>query len=155
MLDAIAVQILMRAVDFLFVESTKILEERKGRGLTQASKIDSIGSVLEDNSPKRSEDIINSKENALQAKINETAWKSFESQIKSLLLEKDIHIKNYHYIRNQIADLGVALTPPGLINQRDHEETEINKITEELQVILSQVYGKRVVALEEAASNED
>jgi len=149
MLEAMAIPVLLKAVEFLFGEGSKILEERRVRRMAQNQE-----SVKETESASPSHesiippDAIRSQEIALKQPITESAWLSSEANIKHLVALLAIHTKNYHLAREQYAMFGSAYVPPIIVHNLTEAEDQIKATTKELQGALSQVFGKNVAAIE-------
>lgn len=150
MLETIAIPILLKAVEFLFGEGSKILEERRERRKAeQEAKKEKPGDTASSSaSATKPADMIQSKEAALSQPVAETAWSNSEASIKHLLSLLEIHTKNYYLAREQHAKWGSALVPPIIVSNLTEAENEIAKTTKELQAALSKVYGKKVAAPE-------
>ncbi len=150
MLETVAIPILLKAVDFLFGEGSKILGERRERRKAdreaKKEKTEETAS-LSASAPKPTE-MIQSREAALIQPIIETAWSNSEVHIKHLLSLLDIYTKNYHLAREQYAKWGSALVPPIIVSNLTEAENEIANTTKELQMALSKVYGKKVASAE-------
>ena len=150
MLETIVTPVLLKAVEFLFGEGSKILQERRERRKTEqeAEKEKSEDTAPSVESATKPKDEIQSKEAALSQPVAETAWSNSESNIKHLLSLLEIYTKNYYLAREQYAKWGSALVPPIIVSNLAEAENEIAKTTKELQTALSQVYGKKVTAPE-------
>jgi hypothetical protein len=149
MVDAIAIPVLLKAVDWIFGESSKILQDRRERRKASAA----LGaSVSNQDAIARSEDSstteINVKEDALRQPIEETLWKNAESHVKHLLSLLETYTVNYHLFREQYAKFGSAFVPPIVIHGLTEAEDKIAETTRDLQSVLTTVYGKKVTTSE-------
>lgn len=149
MLETIAIPILLKAVEFLFGEGSKILEERRERRKTQQvnEKGKSETPAPPTDTPKGT-DAIRSKEAALSHPVAETAWAESEAKVRHLLSLLEIYTKNYYLAKEEYAKWGSALVPPIIVHNLTEAEDGIATTTRELQAILSKAYGKQVVAPE-------
>ena len=150
MLETIAIPILLKAVEFLFGEGSKILEERRARRKAdqETKKEKPQDTASSSASTTKPADVIQSKEAALSQPVAETAWSDSEANIKHLLSLLEIYTKNYYLAREQYAKWGSALVPPIIVSNLAEAENEIAKTTKELQATLSKVYEKKVAAPE-------
>lgn len=151
MLETIAIPVLLKAVDFIFGEGSKILEERRERRNApqqETVKEQPVTTIPPPQSIELSSDIIRSKAVALSQPIAEAAWLDSEANIKHLLVLLEIHTKNYHLAKEQYAKWGSALVPPIIIHNLTEAENEIAATTRKLQTTLSKVYNKNVAAFE-------
>jgi len=151
MLETVAIPVLLKAVDFIFGEGSKILEERRERHKEQQQEPVKEQNVTTPPPPQEIElpsDIIRSKAAALSQPIAESAWLESEANIQHLLVLLEIHTKNYHLAKEQYAKWGSTLVPPIIIHNLTEAENEIAATTRKLQTILSKVYNKNVAAFE-------
>jgi hypothetical protein len=148
MLETVSVPILLKAVEFLFDEGRKILEERRERRKAQNTAIEEktetspLRNTLPDETTKI--EVIKSKEAALAMPIPESAWKESEAKVKHLMALLDIYTKNYYLAKEAYAKWGSALVPPIIIHNLSEAEDGVAKTSYELQSILSKTYGKRI-----------
>lgn len=141
MLDPASLPILLKVLDFLFDEGSKILRERRERRnderkLTK-SKEDSVPvSVSTDEQIKT----IGSREEALSVKITESAWSAAEDEVKHLLTLLDVYTQNYYLAKEQYAKFGSALVPQIVVHNLAEAEDGVALTSEKLRDILSTVY---------------
>lgn len=149
-LETVAVPILLKAVDFLFGEGSKILGERRERRKSevQASEVKPGGVLSSSSNAAVPTLMIQSKDGALSQSVVESTWSNSEANIKHLMSLLEIYTKNYYLAKQQYAKWGSALVPPIIVNNLNEAENDIAKSTKQLQAALSQIYGKRVVAVE-------
>lgn len=143
MLEAAAVPVLLKAVDWIFGEGSKILEESRKR--RQAETEDKEEGFEKTVLPSEA---ITSKDDAVQVKISEAIWRDSEKQIEHLLSLLEIHTRNYRLAQEKYAQWGSALVPPVIVNELVNSENEIAKITQELKTSVSGVFKKPVTTLE-------
>lgn len=148
MLETVSIPILLKAVEFLFDEGKKILEERRERRKAQNTPVEE---KIESSSLKKSSseettktEVIKSKEVAITMPIPESAWTESEAKVKHLMALLDIYTKNYYLAKEAYAKWGSALVPPIVIHNLSEAEDGVAKTTYELQSILSKTYGKRI-----------
>jgi hypothetical protein len=148
MLETVSIPILLKAVEFLFDEGKKILDERRERRNAQNTAVEEkTGSSSLKNShlEETSEtEVIKSKEVAITMPILESAWIESEAKVKHLMALLDIYTKNYYLAKEAYAKWGSALVPPIVIHNLSEAEDGVLKTTYELQSILSKTYGKRI-----------
>ena len=148
-MEAVAVPILMKAVDFLFDEARKVLDERrKKRGSDSAetlstAKVSTSGVSIGHKNSR----YICSKDEAVRATIDEEVLHMHQAEIEHLVSLLRIYVRNYHLAREQYARWGSALAPPIVVNNLEEAEESVLRISMNLQKILSEVYGKEIKAI--------
>ncbi len=145
-MDAIAIPILVKAIDWLFGEGSKILQERRERRASN-TVTEAGSSEIQPSSPAHSSgniNIIHSKEDALSQRVLDTAWKDSQARVEHLLSLLDIYTKNYYLAKEQYAQWGKALVPPIILHNLTEAEDNISSIAKELQRVLNQAYAKRL-----------
>ena len=145
-LTASGIPALFSAVEFLFGEGSRILQERRerrqaGQGLTIGQ---STNAVLSPENGAASSYLIQSKEAALTQPVSQATWLAMEARIDHLLTLLAIHCKNYHLAKEQYAKWGSALVPPIIVNNLSEAESAIARTTEELQAALSRVMEREL-----------
>jgi hypothetical protein len=144
MIDAAATLILMKAIDFVFEDGKKILEEHMrltNNGQDVKNSLDVPANL----------DIIRSKEVALSsvAVIEKALFGESELQeMNHLLSLLDIYKKNYYLAKEQLALHGSAYVPPVIVHNLAVAEAGVVKTTQDLQKLLSRIYGKEVIMIE-------
>ena len=138
MLDPTALPILMKSLEFLYDEYSKLLAERRERRLREekGAEAEAIKDLPTEALPAPTKAV------ALEEKIAPTHWDASEAQVKHLTEMLEIHYGNYRHLSKQYAQWTGALVPPVIANGLAHEEKEIEKLTKELQETLAKVYGK-------------
>ncbi len=147
MIEAFSIPVLLKAVDWLFDECSKILQERRERRKDQqeAEKQSPTGAApLAANEPLPA-DVIQSKDAALNQMVDEAVWKNTKDEVVHLLNLLEIHTSNYNLAKSQYAMWGRALVPSIVVNNLTEAEDEVAKTTQKLQDILSKAYGKKVI----------
>jgi hypothetical protein len=145
MLETAAIPMLLKAVDFLFGEGSKILQERRERRLTK----EKIKQNEKEIPPTVNESkVIHSKDVILAEPILESNWLDSKAKVEHLLRLLEIHTKNYYLAQEKYAKWGSELAPAIIVHSRDESENEIAKISKELQDLLSEVYAKKIAVPE-------
>lgn len=140
-MDPLAIPVLMHAIDFLFEEAGKILDERRERRRTAGNEAEDY-LVKDEQTP--SAKAINSRSDALEAPIDLTVWQDSQSRVEHLLSLLDIYTKNYYSAKKSFAIYGAADVPPIILHRLIDAEDGIAQTTKELQKLLRQVYGKEL-----------
>lgn len=143
MIDPTALPFLLKAVDFLFGEGSKILEDRRERRKSEKSVqtvTNSSTGLLVDTVPA-----IHSKDEALQQPLDEFMWQKYEDRVHHLMSLLDIYTRNYNLSKNQYSKWGSTMVPQIIMHNLTEAEDNIDKTVKELQQILSKVYGKSFV----------
>jgi hypothetical protein len=145
MLDPLTIPVLRNALDFLFGEGSKILQEqRERRKVLKESEIRK--SDTDSISKQEVTGSIQSWDDALNQSIIPTAWTSSEEKINHLLSLLDTYTKSYYHYKEQYATYGSALVPFIIAHNLAEAEDGIAMTMKELQEILSAVFGKNVYA---------
>ena len=145
MLDAIELPVLMKAVDFLFEEGRKILEERRER-----RKAQNAPAPVEEKEPAAepavpaTEAKDESKQGLLSAKVDETQWKGREREVQHLVRLLETYSRNYHLAKEQYAKWGSALVPPIVAHNLCEAEDAVIETSKQLEAVLSKVYNRDI-----------
>ena len=146
MIDPVQLPLLMKAIDFVFEEGRKILEERR-----EQRKMSNVP-------PDKSEDIEPAAEivlpdpegdkgirqELLTSKIDDLMWQNHQLEIEHLVRLMETYSRNYYLAKEQSAQWGNALVPPIIVhNMRDAENSMIETI-KQLEIVLSKVYKKDI-----------
>lgn len=137
MLDPTTLPILLKSLDFLYDEYSKLLTERRERRLAESRAPKADAEEKPATMPP-----VPTKADALTQKIEPAHWHSREAQIEHLNQLLEIHYGNYHHLSKQRAEWGDTLVPQIIVNSLAHEEKEIKKITQELQEVLAKLYSQ-------------
>lgn len=150
MLDPTTVPILLKTLDFLFGEGSKILQERRER--RKAAQAGEKPKADKDTPPSTSKldlvEVIQSKEAALSQEITASAWSTSEAKVKHLLSLLETYTRNYYLAKEQYAKHGSALVPPIIVHNLAEAEDGVATTMKELESVLTTVYSKKVVASE-------
>lgn len=145
MIDPTQLPILMKAIDFVFEEGRKILEERRERRRTQENPPKEVQqepaeqvAVLE----AQEKDQI--KHDLLASKIDEILWKNHEAEVQHLVRLLETYSRNYQLAKEQYAKWGSALVPPIIVNNMNEAEASMLQTIKQLEITLSKVYEKDI-----------
>lgn len=145
MLDALELPILLKAIDFVFDEGRKILEERRER-----RKMNDAPAVSEEKhpeaepalpAPESKEEV---KQDLLSTTIDEILWKNHEEEVQHLVRLLETYSRNYHIAREQYAKWGSALVPPIVVHNMTEAEDSMIETIKQLEGVLSKVYNKDI-----------
>lgn len=146
MIDPIHLPVLLKAIDFVFDEGRKILEERRERRKMQDTA--PAGEAPRDETPtieqKESLKEITVKQDLITSKVDEILWKNHEQEIQHLVRLLETYSRNYHLAKEQYAKWGDALVPPIIINNLNDAENSMIETIKRLEVILEKVYRKDI-----------
>jgi hypothetical protein len=148
MIDPVQLPILLKAIDFVFDEGRKILEERRQRRKTD----DASPEIVEQEPAKEialpePEKEKESKQDLIASKIDELLWQNHEEEVQHLVRLLETYSRNYHLAREQYAKWGSALVPPIIMhNMTDAENSMISTINQ-LKVVLSKIYNKDIQSI--------
>jgi hypothetical protein len=145
MIDPIQLPILMKAIDFVFEESRKILEERRERrklnAPTPESKDQEPAKELVLPEPEQAKE---AKQSLIASKIDEVLWQDHEKEVEHLVRLLETYSRNYHLAREQYAKWGSALVPPIIMHNLTEAENATIETTKQLEIVLSKVYKKDI-----------
>ena len=151
MLDPIHIPILLKAIDFIFDEGRKILEERRERRKTSeantASTIAEPGPVPEpagEPKPAEIQETNQIKQDLLTSRIDEIRWQNHELEVKHLVKLLETHSRNYRIASEQYAKWGSALVPPIIVHNMTEAENSMVETLKKLEDVLSKVYEKDI-----------
>src|ERR1044071_7042661 len=143
MIDPVQLPILMKAIDFVFEEGRKILEERRERRKTaelpaSAHEPEKATELALPESPK----VVEIKQDLLASKIDDLLWQNNEAEVKHLVRLLETYSKNYQLAQEQYAKWGSALVPPIIMHNMTEAENSMLKTLKQLEEVLSKVYKK-------------
>ena len=145
MIDPTQLPILLKAIDFVFDEGRRILEERRER-----RKLNDNSPKNEDQEPAKEitapepEKEIEIKQDLLASKIDEILWQNHELEVESLVKQLGKHTESYYILKEQYATWGSALVPPVIVLQMNEKENSMIETIKRLEDILSKVYKKDI-----------
>ena len=143
MLDPIHIPILLKAIDFVFDEGRKILEERRERRKQSESAPTSATPPAEP-LPVETREHEEIKQELLTSQIDEILWKNHELEVQHLVRLLETYSRNYHLAREQYAKWGDALVPPIIVHNMTEAENSMVTTLKKLEDVLSKVYKKDI-----------
>lgn len=153
MIDAVQIPMLLKAIDFVFDEGRRILEERRERRKAEANapKTEAPGSEQEvvPLEPEKADAI---KKDLTASKIDEILWRNHEADVKHLVALLETYSRNYQIAKEQYAKWGSALVPPIIVHNLTEAENSIADTLHKLEETLSKVYKKAVIPPDETKS---
>lgn len=158
MLDAVQIPILLKAIDFVFDEGRRILEERRERrraetnapALQSPSQAEETPPAEQESAPLAPEQAEEIKKDLTASKVDESLWRNHEAEVKHLVNLLETYSRNYHIAKEQYAKWGSALVPPIIMHNLTEAENSIADTLQKLEATLSKVYKKAVIPPDEA-----
>jgi hypothetical protein len=145
MIDPTQLPILLKAVDFVFDEGRKILEERRERRKNSDSASTSeIQEPAKEITPAEIQEKIEIKQDLLASKIDEILWQNHELEVKHLVKLLETYSRTYHLASEQYAKWGSALVPPIIVHNMTEAENSMIDTIQRLETVLSKVYNKDI-----------
>ncbi len=145
MIDPTQLPILLKAIDFVFDEGRKILEERRERRRMQAHPPSNTEpSPAQEIAPLESEKAIDVKQDLLASKVDEILWRNHEQEVQHLVRLLDTYSGNYYLAREQYAKWGDALVPPIIVNNLKDAENSMIDTIQRLETVLAKIYKKEM-----------
>jgi len=145
MIDPTTLPILLKAIDFIFDEGRKILEERRERRTNGESVPSSLNQEPEKGPiPTEIQKTNEVKQDLLVSKIDEILWKDHELEVQHLVKLLETYSRNYHLASEQYAKWGSALVPPIIVNNMTEAENSMLATIQRLESVLSKVYKKDI-----------
>ena len=149
MIDPTQLPILMKAIEFVFDEGRRILEERRER----RKRLEHLPSAEIAETPqevavREPEKEIEIKQDLLASKVDEIVWKNHEQEVQHLVRLLETYSRNYHLAREQHAKWGDALVPPIIVNNLADSENSMIDTIKRLEAVLSKVYKKDIPPLQ-------
>jgi hypothetical protein len=145
MIDPTQLPILLKAIDFVFDEGRKILEERRERRKngdpTQTSE---PREPAQETTPPEIQQASETKQDLLASKIDEILWQDHELEVKHLVKLLETYSRNYHMASEQYAKWGSALVPPIIVHNMTEAENSMVETIKKLEMVLSKVYKKDI-----------
>jgi hypothetical protein len=142
--------LLLKALDFVFEEGHKILEERRERRKLNdvspkevATQSEEPGSEkeLEIPGPEDGKEI---KQDLLTSKVDELLWQKHQLEVQHLVKLMETYSHNYYLAREQYAKWGNALVPPIIVHNIQDAENSMLETIKQLENVLSKVYKKDI-----------
>ena len=148
MIDPTQLPILMKAIDFVFEEGRKILEERRERRKKQ-DEISKDGLESSKNiTLHQPEEAAEMKQDLLNSKVDEILWRNHEEEVQHLVRLLETYSRNYHLASEQYAKWGDALVPPIIVNNLRESEKSMIETIKRLEAVLSKVYNKDILLIQ-------
>ena len=145
MIDPTQLPILLKAIDFVFEEGHKILEERRERRKKQdPPPINEEKSSTQEIVPLQLEKAVEVKQDLLASKVDEILWHNNEQELQHLVRLYDTYSRNYYLAREQYAKWGDALVPPIIVNNLREAENSMIETIQRLEKVLSKIYKKEL-----------
>ena len=145
MLDPIQIPILLKAIDFVFDEGRKILEERRERRkMSTPAQSSETPEPAAEVTPAEVQERSEIKQDLLTSKIDELLWKSHEQEVQHLVRLLETYSRNYHLASEQYAKWGDALVPPIIVHNMTAAENSMAETLKKLEAVLSKVYKKDI-----------
>jgi hypothetical protein len=145
MIDPVQLPILLKAIDFVFDEGRKILEERRQRRKTTNTPpekgTDESNHEIISVAPEKAVAV---KQSLLGSKIDEIVWQNHEMEVQHLVKLLETYTRNYHLASEQYAKWGSALVPPIIMHNMTEAENSIAETIQKLELVLSKVYKKEL-----------
>ena len=147
MIDAVQLPILLKAIDFVFDEGRKILQERRERRKTNEST-PAVNEVPELDAteiiPLEPEKAVEVKQELSASKVDESLWQNHEAEVQHLIRLMETYSRNYHIAKEQYAKWGSALVPPIIMHNMTEAENAMIETLKKLEGVLSKVYDKDI-----------
>ena len=149
MLETIQIPILLKAIDFVFEEGQRILEERRARRKAEEASAPSVEQEPAKEStpveePKAEPAAETVKEDLIASKIDELLWRDHEEEVQHQVRLLETYTRNYQLAKEQYAKWGSALVPPVILHNLTEAENSVVETTQKLEAILSKVYQKDI-----------
>ncbi|MDQ3005909.1 MAG: hypothetical protein M3R47_11105 [Chloroflexota bacterium] len=154
MLDPNQLPILLKAIDFVFDEGRKILDERRERrkmsNTVQSSEVqepvEPVGEPIKEipAAALESEKPEENKQDLLSSRIDEILWQSHELDVKHLVKLLETYSGNYRLAKEQYAKWGSELVPSIIVHRMTDAENSMLDTIRQLEIILSKVYKKDI-----------
>ena len=144
MIETIQIPLLLKAIDFVFEEGRKILEERRQRRKMEAQNAGAPEPDAEA-TPENTQEREEIKQDLLNSRIDEILWKDHEQDVQHLVRLLETYSRNYHLASEQYAKWGSALVPPIILHNMTEAENSIAETLKKLEDVLSKVYKKDII----------
>jgi hypothetical protein len=145
MIDPVQLPILMKAIDFVFDEGRKILDERRERrkmgGSSPESEEPQEAKEIVALEPEKAHEI---KQDLIASKIDDLLWQDQQWYVEKLVSTLEKQTKSYYILKEQYAQFGSALVPAYIVLAMEEKENAIIETRRQLEAILSKVYKKDI-----------
>jgi hypothetical protein len=145
MIDPVQLPLLLKAIDFVFEEGHKILEERRER-----RKMNDVPPEIEGSEPAQElvlpepEDEKEIRQDLLNSKVDDLLWQNNQLEIQHLVKLLETYSHNYHLAKEQYAKWGDALVPPIIVHNMQDAENSMIETIKQLEIVLSKVYKRNI-----------
>lgn len=157
--EAFSIPILSKAIEFLFDQGKRILEERRERRLAEKQSQGNIDATNQTIEHLKTNIVITesikSKEDAATFKIDSTLWSKKEVEVNHLISLLEIHTKNYYLSKEKYAKWGSTMVPNIIVHELEEAEEQIARTIEQLERTLSRVYLDSSTAYSNVSDDED
>lgn len=138
MIELAQVNILTKAVEFLFDQVALILDERRKRRQSQQTQMDETAVAEVASRPgEMLTRIAQTKAIALSTPIREAVWNAREAEVKHLVSLIEIQTRNYWLLKEQYARWGSALVPQIISGSLVEAEDSVIETAAQLDAILA------------------
>ena len=145
MIDPTQLPILLKAIDFVFDEGRKILEERRERRKNNDSAPENEApEPAKEVTPAEIQQTNEAKQDLLASKIDDILWQNHEMEVQHLVKLLETYSRNYHISSEQYAKWGSALVPPIIVHNMSEAENAMLDTIHRLETVLSKVYKKDI-----------
>ena len=145
MIDPVQIPILLKAIDFVFDEGRKILQERRERRkVNDSSPKSELAEPKEVMTPLKVEQVQEVKQDLLTSKIDDLLWRNHEEEVQHLVRLLETYSRNYHLAKEQYAKWGDLLVPQHIVHNMTSAENSVMETIERLETVLSKVYKKDI-----------
>ena len=148
MIDPTQLPILMKAIDFVFEEGRKILEERRERRKKQDELPKDGPESTAEITFHKPEETAEMKQDLLHSKVDEILWRNHEEEVQHLVRLLETYSRNYYLASEQYAKWGDALVPPIIVNNLRESEKSMIETLKRLEAVLSKVYNKDILLIQ-------
>jgi hypothetical protein len=146
MLETLHIPILLKAIDFIFEEGRKILEERRERRrMEQTLPKEQAEVPQEETAALEVLERPEIKQDLLASKIDQIRWQNHEAEVQHLVRLLETYSRNVQLSREQYAKWGSALVPPIIVNNMNEAESSMLETIKKLENTLSKVYEKDIL----------
>lgn len=146
MIDPTQLPILLKAIDFVFEEGHRILEERRQRRKSnETPPAAGDPTAVEEVAVLQVQDKQQVKQDLLSSKVDEILWQNHQEEVNHLVRLLETYSRNYHLAREQYARWGDALVPPIIVSNLNEAENAMVETIKKLETALSKVYQKDIV----------
>jgi hypothetical protein len=145
MIDALQLPILLKAIDFIFDEGRRILEERRERRkMSDPAPEGKDPEPAKDPVPLEPEMAQEIRQDLIASRVDEILWQNHEEEIKHLVRLLETYSRNYRLASEQYAKWGSALVPPIIMHNLTDAENSMLTTVNQLEFVLSKVYKKEI-----------